>query len=246
MLGSFFTAGYFIVSKATLAQLIKIGPYDFNGFDTLILVILLISLLYAASRGFMREITSLLSLLIAAIVTLFVWGQYRFTVQGFISPSWLADAVLVIGVGMISYLILLMIISKIGKTIAGKEPGFADRVLGAAFGVIRGLIISTLGVMALTAQHRASLEAQEFRQSIEASNIPPEAMEKMPKSMREQMNAEVKPLPAMLQNSTFYPLLNRIGDAIRALPFAKMRSYADRIKDGEFAELTEELTRQEP
>lgn len=244
MLGNLSTIGHAIIGQ--LAQFIKIGPYNFNSFDTLVLVILLISLLYAASRGFMREVISLLSLLVAAMVTLFVWGQYRFTMQGFISPSWLADAVLVIGVGMISYLILLMIMSKVGKAIAGKESGFADRVLGAAFGVLRGLIISALGVMALTAQHRASLEAQEFRQSIEASNIPIEVIEKMPKSMREQMEAEVKPLPVMLENSTFFPLLNRIGDAIRALPFAKMRSYADRIKDGEFSELTDELTRQEP
>ena len=222
-------------------QLITIGPFDFNGFDVGVLVILIISLLYAASRGFVREVISILSLLVAAMVTLFVWGQFRFQMQGMIQPTWLADAVLVVGVGAISYLIMVFFLSGFGKKLAGEKSGFIDRLLGAAFGIARGLVIASLLVMVLTAQHRASQEASEFREYIEANNIPPEVIEKMPKSMRDQMEAEPKPLPVMFEGSTFYPLLSRIGNAIRALPFAKMRSYADRIKDGEFAELAEEL-----
>lgn len=222
-------------------NLVSIGPFDFNGFDVVVLIILIISMLYAASRGFLREAVSLLSLLVAAIVTLFVWGQFRFDVQGFVQPTWLADGILVFGVGAFSYLIMVMLMSKVGKTITGEKTGIIDRLLGAGFGVARGLVIAALGVMVLTAQHRASEEAQEFKDYIESSDIPPEVVAKMPKSMRDQMNAEPKPLPAMMEGSTFYPLLDRIGNAIRALPFAKMRSYADRIKDGEFEELIEEI-----
>jgi len=63
----------------------------------------------------------------------------------------------------------------------------------------------------------------------------------MPRSMKEQMEAPAAELPKLLQNSTFYPLLAKIGDGVRALPFAKMRSYADRVKDGDIQSIIEEI-----
>jgi len=178
-------------------NLISIGPWDFNGFDVVVLIILLISMLYAASRGFMREVISIAALLVAAIATLFVWGQFRFAAQDFISPAWLADGALLVGVFFIVYLIMVLIMSKIGKSIAGKEPGFLDRILGAVFGIARGLIIAALGVP--------------------------------------------KPLPDMLANSTFYPLLEKIGNGLKALPFAQAKTYAERIKDGDLQGISEDI-----
>lgn len=220
---------------------ISIGGIEFNSFDVVVLILLGVSLLYAASRGFSREIISILALLLAAIITLFIWGQYRFAMQEVISPAWLANATLILGVGILSYLIILAVLSAMTKSLKGKTVGPIDRILGAGFGIARGLIIAALGVMVLTSQQRASEEAQEFQSYIESENISPEIIAKMPKSMREQLEAEPVPLPKILQESTFYPLLDRIGDAIRALPFTKIRSYADRIKDGEFQALRDEI-----
>jgi len=114
---------------AQLLQFVTIGPWELNGFDIVVLIVLLISMLYAASRGFLREVISIAALLFAAIVTLFVWGQFRFAAQEFISPTWLADGALLIGVFFITYLLMALIMSKIGKSIAGKESGFLDRIL---------------------------------------------------------------------------------------------------------------------
>jgi len=226
---------------AQLLHLVSIGPWDFNGFDVVVLIILLISILYAASRGFLREVVSIGALLIAAIITLFVWGQFRFAAQDFISPPWLADGALLVGVFFITYLIMVLIMSKVGKAITGKESGFIDRILGAGFGVARGLIIASLGVMVLTAGNRAAAEAQEYKKSLIEQGIYNEVLGKMPKSMREQMEGEPKDLPEMLTDSTFYPLLERIGAGLRALPFAKVKTYAERIKDGDIDGLTEDL-----
>ncbi len=226
---------------AQLMQFVTIGPWELNGFDVVVLIILIISMLYAASRGFLREVISIAALLVAAIVTLFVWGQFRFAAQDFISPPWLADGALLAGVFFIAYLIMVLIMSKIGKTIAGKETGFLDRILGAAFGIARGLIIAALGVMLLTAGNRASAEAQEYKKSLIQQGIYDEVLNKMPKSMRDQMESEPKPVPDMLANSTFYPLLNKIGAGLRALPFAKVKTYAERIKDGDIDGLSEDI-----
>jgi len=226
---------------AQLIELVKIGPWDLNGFDVVVLIILIISMLYAASRGFLREAISIAALLFATIVTLFVWGQYRFAARDFISPTWLADGALLVGVFFLTYLIMALIMSKIGKSITGKESGFLDRILGAAFGVARGLIIAALGVIALTTGNRASAEAQSYKKNLIEQGIYNEVLDKMPKAMREQMEGEAKPVPEMLTNSTFYPLLDKIGNGLRSLPFAKVKTYAERIKEGDIDGLTEEL-----
>lgn len=225
----------------------SIGPWDFNGFDIVVLLILLISLLYAANRGLMRELTSILALFIAASAALFIYGRYRFAAQDFISPSWLADGALGLGAFALAYMLMVFLLSGVVKRLKGKEIGLIDRLFGAGFGVARGLIVAALGVMLLTSQYRASQDAKEFKDYISQNqaDIPPEVLEKMPRSMREQMEAPEAELPGMLQGSTFYPLLAKIGDGIRALPFARMKSYAERLKEGDLEgaanEISEEL-----
>ncbi len=225
----------------------SIGPWDFNGFDIVVLLILLISLLYAANRGLMRELTSILALFIAASAALFIYGRYRFAAQDFISPSWLADGALGLGAFALAYMLMVFLLSGVVKRLKGKEIGLIDRLFGAGFGVARGLIVAALGVMLLTSQYRASQDAQEFKDYISQNqaDIPPEVLEKMPRSMREQMEAPEAELPGMLQGSTFYPILAKIGDGIRALPFARMKSYAERLKEGDLEgaanEISEEL-----
>ncbi len=221
----------------------SIGPWDFTGFDVVVLVILLISLLMAAQRGLAREITSLLALLIASAIALFVFGRFRFAAQDFISPSWLADGALGLGTFALAYMLMIFLLSGLVKSLKGKDVGLIDRLFGAGFGIMRGLLVAALGVMLLTSQYRTSQEAQEFKDYVSQNqgDIPPEILEKMPKSMREQMEAPPAELPKLLHNSTFYPLLAKIGDGIRALPFTKMRSYADRVKAGDIQSIVEEI-----
>jgi len=227
---------------APLLNFITIGPWEFNGFDVVVLVILLISLLYAASRGLLREVISIASLLTATVITLFVFGQFRFEMQEIIKdPVWMADGILALGTFAISYLILVMIMSKIGKSIAGKETGFIDRILGAGFGIARGLIIAALLMMVFTSKYRSSLEAQAYKDELRAQGIYDQAIQSMPKSMREQMEQEPQELPPMFANSVFYPLLDKIGAGIRSLPFTKWKSYAERVKEGDIQGLSDDL-----
>lgn len=221
----------------------SIGPWDFNGFDIIVLVILLISLLMAANRGLMRELTSLLALFISAAVALFVFGQYRFAAQDFISPTWLADGALALGSFALTYMVMVFLLSGLVKTLKGKSVGLFDRVFGAGFGVLRGLIVSALLMLLLTAQYRANQDAQEFRAYIaeNPAKFPSSVIENLPRSMKDQLEADPVELPKMFQESTFYPILSKIGAAIEALPFAKMKSYADRIKDGDLESIAEEI-----
>lgn len=221
----------------------SIGPFTFNGFDVVVLLILLISLIIAIQRGFLREVLSLVGLLLAGIITLFVWGKFRFAAQDFISPSWLADAALGVGTFVLVYIVGVFILSKIIGKLDAPSTKFINRVLGAGFGIFRGLILASLVVMVLTAKYRSGQEAEEFRQYVEQeqSSLPDDFIKRMPESMRQQMESKAVPLPEYLVGSTFYPLLNRIGNGIRSLPIAKMQSYADRLKEGDFAGIREEI-----
>jgi hypothetical protein len=100
--------------------------------------------------------------------------------------------------------------------------------------------------MVLTAGNRAAAEAQEYKKTLIEQGVYDQVLAKMPKSMREQMEGDPKPLPDMLANSTFYPLLDRIGAGLRALPFAKVKTYAERIKDGDINGLTDDLMEPKP
>lgn len=220
----------------------NIGSFSFNGFDVAVLVILLISLIIAVQRGFLREVLSLIALLLAGLLALFFWGQFRYQVQSFISPSWLADVTLGAGTFALVYLIAVFILSKIFGRLKAAPMKVLNRILGAGFGILRGLILASLGVMVLTASYHANLEAKDYKQSLEARGIYEQAIQGMPASMREQMESEPKSLPAYLEGSSFYPLLNGIGNIIRNLPFAKWKSYAERIKDGDIDDLNRKMT----
>jgi membrane protein required for colicin V production len=219
----------------------SIGSLTFNGFDVVVLLILLISLIIAVQRGFLREVMSLLALFIAGVAALFVWGRFRYSAQDFISPSWLADVALGAGTFTLIYLIGVFILTKIFGKLDAPSTKFINRALGAAFGVLRGLIIASLIVLVLTSSNRSSMEAQETRSKLEQRGLYDEFRTTYPQSFQDQMEKGITPPPEYLANSTFYPMLNNIGNMIMKLPFAEMRSYADRIKDGDIDGIRREI-----
>jgi len=186
----------------------SIGPWDFNGFDVVVLLVILISLLMAASRGFWRELISITALVFAGGLALFVFGRYRFAAQDFIKPSWLADGALGLGTFALGYMLIVFFLSMMTKPLRGKEVGLFDRLLGAGFGAARGLLVMALFTMVATAQYRESLAANEFKDHMidNQGQMDPEVLEKMPKHLRDWMDEPPAELPAWLAGSTFYPL----------------------------------------
>jgi len=65
----------------------SIGPWTFTGFDIVVLLVILISLMMAASRGLFRELISIAALVIASLIALFLYGRFRFEARELISPK---------------------------------------------------------------------------------------------------------------------------------------------------------------
>lgn len=125
----------------------SIGPWDFGGFDIVVLLILFVSGLMALSRGFVREIVSIIALIAGLIAALFLFGRFQGAANTLIQPSWLADGALGLGAFFIAYLLVTFILRGGAKKLQGREVGFLDRIMGFAFGVARGVLIASLFVV---------------------------------------------------------------------------------------------------
>lgn len=213
----------------------SIGAWDFTGFDIIVLVVILISLLMAASRGFFRELISIAALVIAGFISLFVYGRFRFAAQDIISPAWLSDAALSLGTFALAYLLCVFLFSGVVKNLRGKDVGLLDRLFGAGFGVLRGLIVCALVTMVFTASFHEAKAAQEFKEQLRenGTELSDDMLRNAPKAVREMFLETEPELPKIFQGSVFFPTLDRIGTFIRGLPFSRMETLADRLKAGD-------------
>jgi membrane protein required for colicin V production len=112
-------------------------------FDILLILVMLISAFLAMQRGLTKEMLSLISFAIAALVALFFYTLFRERVRALIGPVWLADLLLI---GIVFLLMLLLLQILFGYLVPGPlppagQPGVVDRTLGFIYGLIRGLIL---------------------------------------------------------------------------------------------------------
>lgn len=117
--------------------------------DWTILGVVGLSALLSLTRGFMREAISLLALLVAVVVARLFSGQVELLLAGWIASAPLrssaAFALLFLGV-----LVLGGILGRLlGHLLRVSGLGMFDRLLGMAFGVVRGLVIVVLLAAAL-------------------------------------------------------------------------------------------------
>ncbi|NNE58673.1 MAG: CvpA family protein [Hellea sp.] len=191
-----------------------IGPWDFNGFDIAVLVLCAISFFMAMSRGFTREITAIIALVVGTLATLFVWGQFRPVAHGFISPEWLADGVLGVGTFFAAYLLVGFFLNNMTGKRKG-EVSLGNRLLGGAFGAARGLVIAALLTMVVNSGYYDKLKA----------NRP---------------DADLAPFleESILYDNALVPIMG----AIRSIPFTNIKETLKKLADGDTEGFIEGIT----
>jgi membrane protein required for colicin V production len=120
-----------------------------NGLDWLIAVILLISVILAAMRGFMFELFSL-----AGTVAGYLLAAWNYRAVGRVLSPYLKNDLIAAGAAFLLIFLAVVVVAGICGRIARwatKSVGlsFLDRLLGAAFGLLRGSIVVMVLVMAL-------------------------------------------------------------------------------------------------
>jgi len=120
------------------------GELSVTTVDLVIASVILVSAVYAALRGLLRETLSLFSWALAAYLTLRVFPSFRPMSREYISPDWLADIAVIIGAFIIILIPLSYVSFRFTETVKQTEIGPVDRALGFVFGIGRGLVVVSL------------------------------------------------------------------------------------------------------
>jgi membrane protein required for colicin V production len=118
--------------------------------DVILILVMLISAFLAMQRGLTREMLSLISWALAALVALFIYQIYRERVHAAIQPQVLADLLLIGLVFLIVLLVLGVVFWRLFPTPEG-QPGVVDRILGFVFGLVRGFFLAVIAYELITA-----------------------------------------------------------------------------------------------
>jgi len=112
-----------------------------TGIDIAIIIVLLISALFAFSRGFTRETISVFAWIGTGFATFFVFPMVRPFAYASIGPGLFADLVALFVVFTGFLMVSSYASSHLAARLKGGNPGTLDRSLGFAFGLARGLVV---------------------------------------------------------------------------------------------------------
>jgi len=116
-------------------------------FDIIAALLLLVSGLTGWARGASRELTSALSFIIAAAISLFGLRLSGPIFRSLMDPDWAATAAAIVVVFVVFFVIIRLIGGQLTAGLHETSAGALDRAVGATFGVIRAVVI--LGVFNL-------------------------------------------------------------------------------------------------
>jgi membrane protein required for colicin V production len=120
-----------------------------TGLDWLIIAIVLFSALVAASQGFMHEVFSLAGVVAGYLLAAWGYRQVAAWYAPFVKTAWVAD---LCGFLTIFFVVVLLAggIGRIAR-FGMKEAGLRwfDRVLGGMFGLVRGVLVVMISLLAL-------------------------------------------------------------------------------------------------
>ena len=138
------------MNKAAAVAFFVISILKFSLLDWIILAILLSSIVTSAVKGFVREIIGLIS--VAAGVLLAAWfyrsigGLFKDVVRTENLALFLGFSVIFL-VTLVAGFVISWLITRFMKF---AKLQWADRLLGAAFGFVRGWVIGAVILLALT------------------------------------------------------------------------------------------------
>jgi membrane protein required for colicin V production len=121
-----------------------------TALDFGLLAVMLVSGVLAMVRGFMREVLSIASWVIAAVVTLYGYSRVLPFVKQYVQNDLFATGIAVGGIFLLTLLIVSLFTVKISDLVLDSRIGALDRSLGFLFGLARGLVIMVVAFLFFT------------------------------------------------------------------------------------------------
>ena len=135
---------------------------DLNLLDWLVLLILLGSILLSALKGFIRELLGILSLVAAFFLSVTFYRTASTPLKEVVKSENIALFLGFVIVFLGTLLVGALVIWAIQKLIKFAKIQWFDRLLGAAFGFIRGWVLGSILFLALTS---FDLQAERVKSS---------------------------------------------------------------------------------
>ena len=120
-----------------------------NGLDWLILGVLALSIGLAVAQGFLMEVFSLAGAILGYLLAAWEYPRVAAWFLPYVSAAWVANAAGFLAI-FFSVVLLAGFAGRLSRWMFA-EAGLRwfDRLLGAAFGLLRGGVVATVVVMAL-------------------------------------------------------------------------------------------------
>ncbi|HXC54518.1 MAG TPA: CvpA family protein [Rhizomicrobium sp.] len=123
----------------------------FSFVDLLVVLVILGSAAYATWRGFVSETLSIVAWAVAALASLYLGPWVARLAQALIATAWIATVVGYAAVFVAIFIPLQFASHRFSEGVRRSPVGPLDRVLGATFGIVRGLAILGIAYLIFTA-----------------------------------------------------------------------------------------------
>jgi len=120
-----------------------------NLADLLVIIVLVVSGIFAFVRGFVHEVLAVGSWVGAAFVTLYAFPHVQPLVLGVITVEFIASLLTGVGLFLVTLVLFSVLTRILSNRIQKSSLGALDRSLGLLFGFLRGAVIVVLAWLAL-------------------------------------------------------------------------------------------------
>ncbi len=121
-----------------------------NLADLIVIIVLVVSGIFAFVRGFVHEVLAVASWVGAGFVTLYAYPHVQPYVLGVITVEFIASLLTGVGLFLVTLVLFSVLTRILSNRIQHSSLGALDRSLGLLFGFARGAVIVVLAWIALT------------------------------------------------------------------------------------------------
>jgi membrane protein required for colicin V production len=122
-----------------------------SNVDWVVLLIILLSTIQAAAEGFFLEFFSLAGAVIGYLLAAWEYPRVAAWLARFVNSQWIADIAGFFAIFLAVVLLAGMLGRVISRAVRGIGLRWFDRLLGGAFGLLRGVLVSAVIALALAA-----------------------------------------------------------------------------------------------
>src|SRR5438552_16832296 len=121
-----------------------------NPFDIFIIVLIVLSGLFAFARGFVREALSVATWVGASFAALYSFPYARPIAERWLAKGIVADAAAALSGFVVVLIVLSVLTTAMSRRVKDSALSALDRTLGLLFGLVRGVILACLVYIGVT------------------------------------------------------------------------------------------------